>query len=215
MKKLLAAALLALLWGSPVSAETVIDFSGPTGGAGTILYGGGASNLVGENIAIGGVHGINTPQNADTVFEVSGGLLDFSTGAFQSYDPATDTYFFGGDGTISIMGTVSEAGILEPTLLLSGTVTGARYLAGVFELTVIVGSDQKSAQLLDFFGLPADTLFRFSGSVHTTDPSPYGEGGFRADAFSADIANTVIPEPASLAIFGLGIASVALQRRRG
>src|SRR6516164_5611855 len=91
--------------GTAVAIPISIDFSTGAGtDIGTLSYAGGANPLIGINILIGAVTGVNTPSNASVTDTITSGVLSFTTGNFVSYNALTQTYTFGSGGTITITG---------------------------------------------------------------------------------------------------------------
>src|SRR5262249_33095782 len=152
--------------------------------------------LVGANIGIGTVRGVNTPSNAGVTVTSVSAILSFTTGNFVSYDAGSDTYKFAGGGTITLTGTgpgcltVGGCGGNTPNTtsgptLLTGSVVSATYQDSGVDLNIDLGSDTKDAALLAFFGFQPDTFFQFSGTIHASLSSGGGGGAFVADSTSS------------------------------
>jgi len=213
-----AVALLCLV--APAQASTIIDFMGGVGG--TVSYGGSGGSLVGSNIAIDTLLGINTPANGGG-HDVTAGYLNFQSGTLLSYDGSTDTYTFNGGGSFTITGGVSDAGISSttgglPTVLLSGSFLGATIgPSGALSLFTGSGTDTKNPNLVAWFGLPADSKFVFGPATTHVDVNggALDGGAFSGATSSTDVSNTVVPEPGSMMLFGSGLVGLStLVRRR-
>lgn len=128
-------------------------------------------------------------------------IINFVSGAFSSYDPATRTWDFDGSGALTVVGGVnlsdgSATNIAAGTSLLTGTFRRAAVIkldTGLFDFRIATGSfsDAKDASLLAYYGLPTDV--------------PY-EGDFNL-AFSAmtgEFANSAAPATAAMWLLGNG-----------
>jgi hypothetical protein len=204
----------------PAQASTILDFQGLAAGGGTIAFSGGAAPLVGTNIPIVTLGGIETPLNAGN-YDVTNGYLNFQTGNLISYSGGS--YNFGNGGFFTITGGVTAAGISAttgapptPTVLLTGSFLGAQVGSGVVSFVLGNGPDTKNPDLLTYFGLSTATQFQFDAKTNLNVSSGALNGGsFSGTAFSTDISNTVVPEPGSMMLFGTGLVGLsALVRRR-
>lgn len=202
----------SLLPGSPAS----ISFLGGTG-----------NSLVGKNIEVDNVAGLSTPLHTAQSSTCVLCALNFTTGSFTGYTPATQTWSFNGGGTISIVGGVdfadntSVADVATGTTLLTGIFTSAlvtKLPTGFYDFRIAGGAfdDTKHQSILSYYGLP---LTGYQGSFNLSfTATPGANFAFNSvSVYSGDIINTPVPVPAALWLLGsslIGLATIARRRTR-
>src|SRR5918993_1469584 len=214
--KQVAIALVAVAaMAAPASAATVIDFAtgSGTGSGGQIWLEG--STIIGQDIPIGRLLVEGAPMgNGD--YDVRGTATGSIGGAmFGDLDFNTAT------GDISISGCVpglvgaadgaTSCDSIE--VLLAGTITNFSNVFGSNNFVALAAIDVKNAEMLANLGIDPNTPFVLSGSVLTRDP--FGQGMNNAQAsVSTDIANTAVPEPATMMLLGTGLLAAFRARRK-
>jgi len=144
---------------------------------------------------------------------IAGGVLDFTTGAYQSY--ANGSYTFSSGGTFTIVGAIPAAGIGK-RVLLSGTFGSISFQeTGELHGMTFGGPATLNAALLDHFGWQPGSLFDATAfQLSLTHSSGLG-GAFSGLPLATDVALIATPEPGSLALLGSGLLGLAgLLRRR-
>jgi len=214
-------ALVAVLGTSnQANAALLIDFDNLRFDGGTVTSLGG-NNFSGSNIlfdtilykdtAIGTLAGAqcgaSTTSAGATIADAC--KLDFNTLANTFtltapsglWDIGPDFSAYSADRGAFIPGTTGN--------ILTGSFTNFGSIGGDGNsLFIGAGGDTKDADLLAFFGLPANTTFTFANTEIFMNAS----GG----VVEADLTNavTTVPEPASMTLLGLGLLAGAAHRRR-
>ena len=198
--KILVFAVMVMAAASTARASVVIDFSSAGAFGGTVTTDG--TDWFATGIPILTVRVTGAPTN-NGLYVVSGDASDIEFGtccAALNFDTKL--------GTISIVGSVPLLGLGNQTLL-SGTIAsfGTSGSGSNFRIDAD-GPDQKSAELLRALGLPVDQQFAFfgfsQGLALNSDGTYYST--------SSDITN--VPEPGTLALFGVGLLGVARKLRK-
>ncbi len=207
----LAAALATVLLSGRVAAPRAhaadLGFTlGPQSATGLIGYAGGKSPLVGENIGVNSVTGLNTPLHGpSTTLNLTGGELNFSTGNFQG--GSSTQWTFAPGGVLTLSGMIPSLGINTTSDLLTGHFTDPSYVqslnggglkeqGGAFFSVV-------NPTLASYFGLPTGVVL-YSGGLTTL----FNAKGTAPDAFSSDgftggtLTVSPVPEPGTLFVFG-------------
>jgi hypothetical protein len=188
----------------------------------SINYATSGGGLVGSKIRITEVTGEGTTPGfpaAGSVVPITGGILNFTSGAFTGTSGGEWVFGMGAPGSITITGSGPGigSGVLLTGRILEADVTGSKknfhVAIGAFVNTI-------SSALAAYFGVPAGPGMPWSGNLNigfTTSGKPIAPGTFNSINVSSGDVITSIPEPSSLAIAGLGgvgLIGYGLRRRR-
>ncbi len=190
---------------SAATASLVFGIIPPT--SGTINYAGGSNPLIGTNIAVDNLIGLNTPSNTNVLSQCVSCTLNFSSGSFASYDSTNKIWNFSGGGAITVKGGVdlgsnSSLDIPLSTTLLTGVFDSAsvdQQTDGKFGIRIAQGSfsDSKDAALLAFYGLPLG--IGYDGELTLAfSASKQGNAFSSTTIFGGTIVNTPVPVPAAV-----------------
>jgi hypothetical protein len=207
--------LLALCLPLGMAQAAILKFDDPVTPGGTVSYDGAGGAAIGDAILIQSIQGIGTPLNDGVTLTCTGCTLDFTTGANVSEGPAL--WNFGPGGTITLTGAVAALGLPAGTTLLSGTFSGTpNEITGgdAFGLFAAVGTDVKNDALATFFGLGPD--FTFATTSIQTATTVGADGSFAGTVVNADLNNTqtVVPNPMTVLLVGMGMVGLVAMRRR-
>lgn len=180
------------------------------GSGGTINYAGGMSALVGTNLVITKVTGVNTPIHAGALYSLGiiNGRLNFATGP----NSVAGKWIWGAGGTIALTST-GTLPALDPAVgnpLLSGQDVGGHIdMNGPVLKFAYDGFNNTIDQYLrSYFGLSGATSW--VGELGSPFASPAKEGSaFSAKTLGGQILTTPVPIPASILLLGGGLVWLA------
>lgn len=188
----------------------------------SISYGGGASSLLGSQISVDSIAGIDTPLFANQSFAILDGVLNFETGASIGSVPGLGWQFAGG-GSLSIEGSVDTNG--DDIGDFTGTLFTASFADNVFvnwfsngfrvAVSALEGG-QLNSDLADLFGISTVLPEGSLNLAFSTDTSVgVGDAFSSTRVFSGDVA--AVPEAGTAlmaGLFAVGSAAGFWYRRR-
>ena len=199
------------------------------GAGGTLTYDGVGGPLIGTDIVFEQITGDGTPLNNGATLTLVDGRLNFTTGPNSAEPGPIYAWDGGGSFVLTADAVLDDAlnDIIVPandTVIMTGTFVGDPTIAAIgivgFNQILIsaFGLDEKHADILTYFGLSPNEFRCASSNISASnlviDPQTQG---FSASIAEADIVNTLIPEPSTLALAAMGFAGLVTLswRRRG
>ncbi len=220
---LLAASIMATLLLSTGAAQAALSISyAVTGGSSSsIVYNPSADAFLhGNNLTVTTVTGTDTPLNSGTNHSIVGGLLNFQTGAYTSQSQGV--WNFGGGGTISMTGGISDIGLPNNSTLLTGSFLSATVTelpVGSFRFDIVGATfgDSDNPNIYQYFGVPAGSICSNAMSLSFLATS-IGSTGFTSgnNTIAGQVVDTPTPTPIPAAawLLGSGLLGLAGIRRR-
>ncbi len=196
----------------------VIQFDDINVDGGILSYDGQGGALLGTDLLLDTVFGIDTPNNSGEHLFCEDCKLNFETGANISENP----YTFAAGGTVTIEGTVKDG----DTVIASGTV-----LEGYFSENIVgsagsfggfggfatftgVGFDTIDENITNYFGIDTEDFAFVQTSIAIGEVTVDSNGGFSGVVTNFDMDNTPASTPEPTTLFGLGVVATGLVASR-
>ncbi|MCZ2078776.1 MAG: PEP-CTERM sorting domain-containing protein [Bryobacterales bacterium] len=208
-----------------VSFAEFIDFTIPAGGGGgSISYAGGVNPLIGTNLAVSTITGVNgVPLNNGVALPCVGCVINFQTGVLSGTSGLS--WSFAPGGTFTLTGTIPSLTGGTPTTLMSGYFMTDSIVAqlpippipglGAFSIAGAAFSSILDPALTNFYGTlpdPARYASNFNISFFTNGTPA---GAFTSNAIASGNLTAAAPEPVSIVLLGTAlIGCAAIGRRR-
>ena len=211
-------ALGTVFAGADVANAFIIELDDVFDMGGELSYDGEGGALVGTDLVLDMILGIDTPANSGLALNCIDCKLNFTTGDNILEGPPV--YIFGAGGSLTITGTVETQGGMTIFDVADGP-----FLTGSFTEDVVglgtssaltftsIGVDQIASQITSYFGVNTNDFTFAQTSIAMSDVSILGNGGFVGEVDDVDMVNNaIVPEPATL--FGLGVVTAGLVTSR-
>jgi hypothetical protein len=182
---------------------------------GVVGYDGGSTPLVASGLGVDSITWTDTPRNPNQELNLTGGQLDFTTGAFRGTAGGTGWNFAKG-GSVSVTGAIPSLGIAAGTVLLEGSFTGTTTVrpqdASALNVLGATSLHVVNPQLASYLGLSTGSTIasRVSDIFHAQGTPG---ASFVSDCSTSDQQVTV-PEPGMLQLYASTLLGLTAWGRR-